>query len=336
MSIAFWDGFDHYTTTADEFIWDISVGSGIAYSAGRFGGQRAGQTSNGNAGSVRTLPNVTTAFCVSLAFIHTNGAPTGTAGIIAVLDGASLQLELRMNSSRQLVVTRNTTTLATSTAVLAANVWYWISFKGVINNATGSFDVEVDGVQVLTGTGADTQNTANASCSRLQLIPGGNNLSSGFIDDLVFQDDQGGTPGHLAERKVITGWANAVGNSSQWTRSTGADQWATVDEMPPNSDTDYNSDATPGNKDTLNFPTFSILGAVDGVQVNLFARKDDVGVREICAVTRSAGTDFQGPTHTMATSYNFYQSRRLVDPATSAAWSAAAVDAAEFGYETIT
>jgi hypothetical protein len=335
----FWDGFDIYNTTGDDQLWDF-VGSGQGYATGRFGvGSCFTQNSNGNPGgtmvlATRGLATTTTTFIHGFA-LSVISSPSATTTIFGYFDNATTQVELRINSSRQLIISRNGTTLGTTTAALTLNTYYYIEVKIKIDDTTGTYEIMIDGTSALSGTGADTKNTANAYIDRFQFLPGGAANSLGVnIDDMVFQDDAT-TPSYQGDCRVIALFPNAAGTYTQWTRSTGANSWANVDDLPPNSDTDYNSSTTAGDKDTYNFASFGVTGTIIGVQVSHFARKDDVAVRKIKALVRSGGADYLGGTEfTMTSSYKYYQTRFMVDPATSAAWTSTNLDAAEFGMQT--
>jgi hypothetical protein len=63
----------------------------------------------------------------------------------------------------------------------------------------------------------------------------------------------------------------------------------------------------------------------------MIAKKDDSGTRSICSVTRSGGSDTDGATQALSTSYLCYREISVTDPNTAAAWTRANLNSAEFG-----
>jgi hypothetical protein len=115
----------------------------------------------------------------------------------------------------------------------------------------------------------------------------------------------------------------------------GAANWMAVSEIPPDDNSSYVTDATPGDIDRYTFP--SIAGStVKAVAVNIRTQKDDAGTRTIRAVTKSAGTTADSGTDfaLSLSSYADFQGVFETDPNTGVAWTTAGVNAAEFGMKT--
>jgi hypothetical protein len=76
--------------------------------------------------------------------------------------------------------------------------------------------------------------------------------------------------------------------------------------------------------------------AVFGVQTCFTARKDNTNLRRVKSVARIGGVDYDSAAeHTMNTSYQICTRLMDTDPA-SAAWTAANLNAAEFGIKVST
>jgi hypothetical protein len=115
---------------------------------------------------------------------------------------------------------------------------------------------------------------------------------------------------------------------------TGAN-WQEVDEVtPPDGDTSYNYESSVGDIDTFVTPGVSAASTVYGVQTNLYARKDNTGARQVSDIVRQGGTDYAGTTGTLSASYQFFSTLRNQDP-TNSNWTAANVNADEFGYKLV-
>lgn len=329
MALRFIDSCgDNYSTAQIPLKWDANSTGAVSAGAGRRGGNAL------NISFVRSYTKVLDAQSTWIIGCNlTLTAFPATPVIFIVLgDGATEQLSLRIDSSGHLVVSRNGTTLGTSTLALASGgVDNYIEFKAFINDTTGTYEAKVNGVSFVSGTGADTKNTANSTADRVIF---GVNVSMGTnnLDDVYVCDGTGSVNNDfLGDCRVDVKYPDGAGNSTDLTPSTGSN-FQCVDETTPNGDTDYVEHATVNNKDTYTFGNLSHNpSAIYGVQVNMYAKKDDAGVKNLCSVARSAGTDYDGSTRTLSTAYQFLREMIEADPATSAAWTQTNLNAAEFG-----
>lgn len=231
------------------------------------------------------------------------------------------------------------TLLGTSTALLTADTWHHLEVKVSIHDSTGTVEVRLNGVTILNLTGQDTQATAIASTSQLVLRTRNNSGGADcYVDDLYAWDTTGSANNNfIGDRKVHTLFPNADGASEDWTRSTGADSFALVDDFPPNDDTDYISTATAGHLTALGFQDLPAnVTGIAAVQAVYRARKTDAAATDVRTRARSGGTDANGTTRPMTTSYNYYQDIYETDPDTAAAWTRAGVDAAEIVLDRVT
>jgi septal ring-binding cell division protein DamX len=92
----------------------------------------------------------------------------------------------------------------------------------------------------------------------------------------------------------------------------------------PSSPTTFNHGALSGTPST-----------VFGVQVNAYARKDDVSNINVRTKLISGGTTQNGASVAITTNYNKCTDIYTTDPNTSAAWMGANVNATKIGYERI-
>lgn len=107
-----------------------------------------------------------------------------------------------------------------------------------------------------------------------------------------------------------------------------------VNQQPPASLNSYVFDATVGHEDLYNFPALSNpASVVYAVAVKGFVQKSDSGARTISFRTSSGGTDSGGSLTGQApgTSFAWMGSFFPTDPATSAAWTVAALNLAISG-----
>ena len=264
-------------------------------------------------------------------YANTTGTPTsGGRMIIEFLDSGTRQLGLEV-SNGALRVLRGSTVLATSSYTLQGQQWYYIELKATIHGSAGSYEVRVNRQTVLSATGVNTQNTANASANEVGF--GGDGTSWG--DDFYICDATGTRNNDfLGDVEVVTLMPAGAGNYAQWTPLSGAN-WENVDEIPQDGDTSYNYSATAGQKDTFGAQTYSATGTPLGLQVNLIHRKDDAGSRTIRTLLRSGGADYSGTSESVLDSYSHAFDVWETDPADSADWTDTKINAAEYGYEMV-
>jgi hypothetical protein len=108
-----------------------------------------------------------------------------------------------------------------------------------------------------------------------------------------------------------------------------------VNDVPPDDNSSYLSDATVNDKELYTFP--AMAGAsVFAVAVNLRAEKDDASTRSVRALAKSSSTTVDNGTDFPLSQnvYMDYQGIFETDPNTSAPWTIAGVNAAQFGIKT--
>jgi hypothetical protein len=156
---------------------------------------------------------------------------------------------------------------------------------------------------------------------------GGND--HGF-DDCVFCY---GAAQNIGELEIITS-GPTTDVRKQWTPLTGTNNYAMVDEIPPNGDTDYNSSTVVGNIDLQGFPALPTApDSIFCVSQIFGAKKEESGTRGFAPVMTGTGADHVATTQNLSTSYDWYYQHYLTNPDTAAAWLAAARTAAGFGYK---
>lgn len=339
MALLFMDGFDHLGTSASigPGKWGSNPGNfpNTSTSQIRTGTHSARIT--GSTYSVVTRPYVTSGGAV-IGVAWYGDAPlsiTSSPRLFQVLEGAIVHMEVSIDALGHLLVKRGTTVIATGTTVLTMGSWYYIEFKTVINDTTGTYEVHIDGVQevALTGTG-DTRNGGTGVWDRVLLGPLSNNPT--YCDDFYLCDmNVAVTPNNfLGPIKIETLYpqtdAVAAGSNAGLTPSTGSDHGAMVDETTPNI-TDYNSSITVDAKDTYNYPPMTLSGTIAGIQTNLYAAKSDASPRSVCPVVRAGGADYDGATILAPTTFDYLCQTWATNPATSVAWTTADIAAIQVG-----
>lgn len=337
MTLLFMDGFDHYATADINKKWDISGGGTIFATGGR---RNSGYYQLNNP-TKKFIPQRDTVI-VGHGFNITSASTTNVHLGFYDSVGAAYQIGIYVDSNGAFKVYRNSTAPAFNSAggtligqsangAFKFGMWLFVEVKVVIHDTTGSVEIRVEGVTVLNLTNVDTKHTANAWVD--QIVFGAASGNS-YIDDLYINDNQGSVNNNfLGDVRIDAYLPNADGTNSAFTPSTGTSHFALVDETVPNT-TDYNDGVNVGDKDTYNFTDMSHTPAsIFATQLCLAAAKDDSGARSVKPVTRSGGTNYVGSAFALSTSQLYATEIREVDPATSAAWTKANLNAAEFGAE---
>lgn len=330
MALRFIDSFDHYATaditTKYNANFSCTIGSGGRNST------NALLASSYGTGVDKALTTSGATAIIGLAFKIVTG-PNLNAQILHIKESNTDQCYLRLNTGLTISIVRGDgTVLATSSTALSTNTFYFLEWKLTINNSTGASEVRVDGVNIVSTSSADTQNTASATWDAVRILgDGGGASGSVIIDDLYICDGSGSLNNDfLGPVRVKAAFADGAGNYSQFTPSAGSN-FQNVDETSQDGDTTYNSETTAGEKDTYTFAALGLTGTVKGVQTNLMVRSDAVGAETVAPTWRISSTDYDGTAVAVNTSYVDKTQVYETSPATAAAWTVSEIDGAEFG-----
>jgi hypothetical protein len=342
--LRFCDGFDHYNTTTQK--WEgvngsqLQIGSTFA---------RTGTAGLNTRGATFISKNVVTSttLIVGCAFKILDSIYSDLAPIIMFYDAATIQCAVCLRSGGNLSIARGVSVVlgTTTTPPIAPNVWNFIEFKVTFaTGATGSAEVRVNGVVVLSLTSIQTAASANASANVVEI--GATNVFSygGFssangaaYDDVYICDTTGSLNNtYLGDIQVNAILPNANGTENDFSKggtAIGSQNFVQVDENPPDDDTSYVISPTIGNIDRYLYPPIvPTTGTPYAVVVWNRARKDDAGVRSIRAAIKSGATvSDSGTDQPLSTSYQYLMGLFETDPNTAVAWTMVNIQAAEFG-----
>ncbi len=250
--------------------------------------------------------------------------------------GVTLHLGLRWDagSSTLSLYRAGSVLLATSPAVLNAAVWNHVEMQATINDTTGTCVVKVNGVTVINYVG-DTRNAGTST--NIDNVYFNRNQFDTYVDNVYICDhvDATATQGapnndFLGDVRCITLAPNGAGTSTQFTPSAGAN-YTCVDEL-PYSATDYVTGSTT-QRDTYATADLAAGYTILATQQNVIARKSDAGALSVRSSVRSGGSFYAGADEALAAGDLTFRTIRGVDPATSALWTTANLNAAEFGVE---
>jgi len=331
--LRFMDGFDHVALANVAQKWtNANLTQVFLQTPGRFGGSYL-HFHQGNSYVGKTLDNQAS-WVVGFALRVGVGYSVITP-LFQLLDAGTIQVELWIKNDNTLFVARNGTAVTGSNFAFTPGIWHYVEYKVTISASipANSWKVRVDGQDVINvPAGQSSKNTANSTANQIKFGPINQNDDPDY-DDIYICDSQGTTNNDfLGDTKVVTMFPTSAGTTTQWTPLSGAN-YTNVNQTQPDDDASYVYTSTPGQTDTY------LCGDITdnpvnifGVQTNLYARKDDAGVRTVSKVIRSGGTNYPGAAvDNLAANYVFYTEIDEKDPGTGAAWTKAGFNAAEFG-----
>lgn len=345
----FKDSFDTGLTAAqhNDRKWSGFANGGFAAIGTTFGrnGTNGGQISSSvspttvSHGSVwKNVPNLNT-YGIALAWRFEQSYASDSRCVVSFHNATGQQIQIRHLSDGTIQALRGSTVLGTSAGSWSQTTFNHMEVRVFIDNAAGTVEVRINGTVALSLTGIDTQNQAAAGITQIKLSSGvtestnvtGNNEM--WVDDVIIWDTTGTKHNTFhGDRRIYALNITGAGASAQFTPTAGQN-YENVDDTAPDDDTTVNASGTVGHIDSLAFADLPSNALVIGaLTVNLWARKDDAGDRQIAAKARLAGTYATGPNHALITTYANYQTHFEVDPAT-ADWTRPNINAGEIGYE---
>ena len=209
--------------------------------------------------------------------------------------------------------------------------------------SNGTVQIWVDGTLVINQVNVTNDGGLGDSCTAIEVIDmmAGFGSTTGFIatahlSHLAIWDATGDAPtGYVGPHRLAVARPDGAGDSTGFTPNTG-NNWAAVDDVVRNGDTDYVEASSAATKDLYTYSTFgTTVDTIVGVNVKTWAKNPDVGTKQFKMKCKSSATEDNGATFTLTGSYALYQETFGVDPNTSAAWTISGLNAAQFGFEVV-
>ena len=324
MALIDFEGFDKETNLALSNWWTGGVGSGSVQPTGAF---NYGRYINGPYGNFRTIPLQSVLWMN--VHVKLTIAPNGDIAFVFG-NGASINVWISWNASLKLICSINGgATQTTNGAVIALGAWYFVQIRLYIHPTVGTVQVYIQGTLVYTFTG-NTDRTSTGGVDRWSLFSGGPFL----YDNIILYNETGAAPNaKTPETRIFAELPTGAGATTAWTPSAGAN-WQNVDEEPNDGDTTYNSAAAAGLDDLYAFPASQVPAAttIYAVASEIVARKDDAGLNNIDTLIKSGATTYaNGDTFGLTSTFQRFRSIMTTDPATGAAWTVSAANAAQLG-----
>jgi len=345
MAYTLIEGFDYYGSHSDMSAspqW-VSLASGIQLVPGFF-----------NHGRALSIPNASTANAIAcdlssastevfIAFdVLLEALPTTNPSyLVGCFEGTTAHSNIAITTSGAIRMRRTTTQLGSdSTFTFALNSRYRVEVRFVIADTGGLIDVRVDGTSVVSVNNVDTRNGgATGAVDRIEMrgMIQASNLGATVFDNLTVNNTTGNAPTSWPGlRRIETIFPNSD-EVAQWTPSQGGLNYELVNDATPDLFTWVQSN-TAGQVDRYGLADLSgTPTAIDAVQLVTRAGRSDNGARTMRGFIRSGTTTSNGATFTPVATPNgqYYRDTWHNDPNTSAAWTAAAVDALEAGIEVV-
>ena len=263
--------------------------------------------------------------------------------LLRVWCGANEQCQVEWTGGGTLVFKRGVTNLDTSVFTFSTSNEYYIEFKIVINDSTGSLEMKVaditaggDDTETATEWTVSSVDTRNSSSSletawdQLTLYSANSNT---IIDDIYIANGAGTYNTDFLGNIFVEAIApTGAGNNTELTPSTGSN-WQNVDDgTPHDGDTTYNTADADGETDLYECSALSETGDVFAVQVQSISRITEGDPRTLRLPIRSGSTTGEGSDIVQANDA-FTGKLRIVEenPATTSLFTNAEVNTLEIG-----
>lgn len=327
------EGFDHEDTTAlTTKGWNAQLANiGVeAIGTGRITGNALGLR-GGVGGSTslvyKPLPASQAQVVFGFAF-YIPARPGLLTRIVALGTGGGIAID---TAGRVCLVNSSYGLVATGSA-LAVPGWHYIEGKLIPGGASGHGWTQVNGApDIVSAVG----NFGSGDIVTFYCTYDADPWVTNFVywDDIYVCDTTGSLNNDfLGDSHIETIYPNGDGAHSDWVPNSGSTHWTQVDEHPPDGDTTYNGSGVVNAIDTYTMQDLTVIaGGIFGVQPSLHIKKADAAFRQAKPVVRRGGTDYLGAVETLNTSYVARAQIFETDPSTSAPWTVAGVNAAEFG-----
>lgn len=225
-------------------------------------------------------------------------------------------------------IRRGGSTLETISSPVSDTTWAHVEIKVTVGNS-GSYEVRVNGVDVASDTGVDTQPGSSSYVYSVQ-IDGGSQARYFQFDNYYILDSTGSKNNDfLGRQKINTLVPSSAGNSSDWTPSAG-DNYQNVDEAGIDEDTTYNESSTTDDVDLYACGS-GTYDTIAGVQLNTVVRNTGTGQQGFHPMVRSGGTDYEQTEQFTYQEYFNHITLMDDDPDTATTWTQSGVNSAEFG-----
>jgi len=338
-NIQFFTGFEGCGCSDDaRSFFDFDTAGGVAYHAdqGLEGGKCAGLYAAGLGGAyVWATKNLVTATKTIVVGFHIKNVyaydPSVVDGrYIVKFNGPDVKI---FNSSGGFRLVRSGSVISSA----GLHAWlntalHHVEIKFFSSATAGTIDVKVDGLLVWSDSGL---NTGGQDIASITFGPASDTYKSCYYDNIFISDDW---EGELASYLIKPESDDSV----QWTPSTGADNYAMVDDDAQDGDSTYVETTTAGHKDIYEFEDVpGTVTTINAVSLVLVAKKvDPSGLTQVQMLSVQDSTERNaGDVVTLTNAYPSVpldaKYRILTTCPDGTAWTPAKLNAIKWGFEAV-
>jgi hypothetical protein len=363
--LLFLDGMAHYDTSRIGMKWTEVVADGATWTVaaeGRFGNCLKRTQFGGNACGIDIAPFATRqgywtlqkgglcGFAVKIDDLNACVQGGYSGHFVGIFEASYCHLHLVLQPDGTFSLIREASgasvlRLADSIEGLQSGSWAYVESKWVVDDTNGLWETRLNGVPILNYTGPTASTNSGTYglyrvWNKVRVLGGAsyNNALAWRMCDFYLADLQAPNANDvsdfLGDGIVQTIMPNDVGNSAEWTTS-GGPNWDMTNERPaPDDDQTYVRAATGGLRDVYNFEDIPPGATVKAVQLSTLARKETEGTAMLAPIVRQGTTDYVGPQQGVASiAYDRYLTQPYdLNPATSNKFTAAEINAGQFGF----
>lgn len=346
MALRFAESFDHYTTV-NQFLGKWTGGNGVTPNV-------AGRNGNGiqliNGANMELSLDHQSGWTVGFAHYLTGATPTQRCGLYSGYHNDVKLTNVFINADGSLEIVAGTAVAVgtSSLSIHKQNRWYYFEYTYGI---AGGNPMSITSTLNMNGTAIATMNGVGMGVNQSSLLlntptvnrhefngPTDTTIPTVLFDDIYINDTNTVSTGapHTSfsgDMRIIVTTASADSSPLQWTPNSGTTHFSRINEASPDDDSTYiysTGSGSAGNEDRWTYATIATFtGTIQGVQISLYARKDDEGSRAIFAEAVNAGTK-SSSNFWLDDNYTYYPYQLDVTPA-GGTWDPSGVNTTTWG-----
>ena len=322
--------------------WVSSSGAGITSvtATGRFGANCISMFGSDTAMHVEMPFTSTQLFFQGAVYVVNSEGSIGAARtytLVRVTNTAGTQhFRVGMTTGGAIFIEDSAGVILQTTEYVFKNArWHYLEIDIEVQNG-GDASVKVDGVEVLSATAQDFLNGASA----INVVRFTNVNGTTRWDDVVVMDAAGSELNALqGDMRLVMDLPDADGAVTDWTSGNGGAHYTNIDEAlgttPDDTDSanDYIDETTTNEASLASHAALSASGATDILFAGLtvLAREVTTSTDQVALRVVSDGNTEDSAGLDLGSTYIFRSHYFPLDPDGSVPWTAAQIDAAEWG-----
>lgn len=336
MALLFFDGMDLYQNSTDlRQRWDFVDTSGSAITISTSGGRTGLGAVNINQDDIGFYKIVDSVKTIIVGFSFKSSSFAATDNLLFVRSDvdAVVSCKLETNSSGNILLYRGngTALLGTSTTTLNPDTWYFIELKWTTDPASGDGILRINETEEINFSG-DTQESSETTVNTVFFT--GPNTNHQFDDIYVCDDSGSDNNDFLGDVRVITMLPDRDTSSTDFTPSSGIDNYAMVNERFTDENTTYVESNIEGSRDLYGLEPITFKPAlVFGTQTVMTVQKPNAGTRVARSILQSGITEVAGVDFTTHASYYKIYDIYEKNPSGDVAWTKNSINNVLIGHE---